>query len=836
MMELGAPDRALPNVPSDGLGPTGAGIPPPLAFGGIGQARGSQDQNFSLVRPSTTTGIFDPAFPNQWLDPTSSRWAFTNRDSVQMSPRGHTSLDTFSGYSMGNGPYGDISGWTTTGSLNFPMGTINETGSSSATGVVSPQARPGRAGNNDTPSVEGLDPAEAWSVSSSHWTPSIDQDLSAVWPEPFSAYSVAGSSFTSFQSPPFNPTLHSFSQSPGTQSLSDRTPSAATAATTATTTTGSDPSPSRRTPNLYSKSNFDLLRALSYVATRKNPEVQLGAVDASCSFVVCDVTLNDCPIVYVSDNFQNLTGYSRHEILGKNCRFLQAPSGIVELGSKRDFVDNNSVYTIKQRIDQGREVQITLINYRKGGRPFENILTMVPIPWDTDEIKYIIGFQIDAAECPDAISVQGGRKVDYVHSRFDQYIWTPPQPAQQRDANDQTLSTDDVSALLHQHNLHGFVSDWHKQTWDRMLLENSDDVVHVLSMKGIFLYVSPASKKVLEYDSSELEGKPLASICHPSDIVPVTRELKEASPAVPFNMVFRICRKQSSYMWFESRGSLLAEPGRVKKVIILTGRKRPALTLRKGHLKANGGIGDNEIWTKLSGSGLFLFVSSGVHSLLEFSPEHLEGTSIQDLMDKESRPEFGRSMEQARRGKITSCKHEVRNKRGQSLQAQTTLYPGEDTSNGCKASFVLAQTSLLKRTGRARQSSVESTAAPASTHSQEYYDDAAADDVFGELKTTKCTSWQYELRQMEMANRRMAEEVAGALSMAKKRKRRKGAAGKLVTQCANCYTRNTPEWRKGPSGDHDLCNSCGLRWAKQAKSPHGSGGSSSSSMDGVGPS
>jgi hypothetical protein len=98
---------------------------------------------------------------------------------------------------------------------------------------------------------------------------------------------------------------------------------------------------------------------------------------------------------------------------------------------------------------------------------------------------------------------------------------------------------------------------------------------------------------------------------------------------------------------------------------------------------------------------------------------------------------------------------------------------------------------------------------------------AADDNIFDELKTTRCTSWQYELRQMEKVNRLLAEELAQLLSNKKKRKRRKG--GNMVRDCANCHTRNTPEWRRGPSGNRDLCNSCGLRWAKQAsQSPQSS--------------
>ncbi|OIW26387.1 hypothetical protein CONLIGDRAFT_581743 [Coniochaeta ligniaria NRRL 30616] len=646
---------------------------------------------------------------------------------------------------------------------------------------------------------------------------------------------------------------------PSTQS----TPTVPTPAPTATPPTSG---PLKRNPNdYYSKTGFDMLRALWYVATRKDPQVRLGAVDMSCAFVVCDATLNDCPIVYVSDNFQNLTGYSRHEIVGQNCRFLQAPDGKVEAGTKREFVENGAVFNLKQSIEQGKEIQQSLINYRKGGKPFLNLLTMIPIPWDSDDIRFFIGFQIDLVECPDALTGQanGSVEINYKHSEIGQYIWTPPTTNQWETDSSQTLNTDDVSALLQVTNPKTVVSDWHKQSWDKMLLENTDDVVHVLSLKGLFLYLSPSAKKILEWDAAELVGQPLSTICHPSDIVPVTRELKDTTAGSTVNLVFRIRRKQSGYTWFESHGSLFVEQGKGRKCIILVGRKRPVFALQRRDLEANGGIGDSEIWTKLSTSGMFLFVSSNVRSLLDLLPENLQGTSIQDLMRKESRPEFGRSIEKARRGRIITCKHEVQNKRGQVLQAMTVLYPG-DAAEGSKPSFLLAQTKLLKASSRAlapatpgsgKAGSVAGTPAevpqspmttnpgpptpaaaanpsgtvpnpaagggvvvlPANAATHLGHQDAALaadDNIFDELKTTRCTSWQYELRQMEKVNRLLAEELAQLLSNKKKRKRRKGG-GNMVRDCANCHTRNTPEWRRGPSGNRDLCNSCGLRWAKQ---------------------
>ncbi|KAF4637936.1 hypothetical protein G7Y89_g152 [Cudoniella acicularis] len=599
------------------------------------------------------------------------------------------------------------------------------------------------------------------------------------------------------------------------------------------------PEPRPNYVGIYSLSGFDMLSALMKVATRKDPEIDIGKVDMSCAFVVCDVTQTDCPIVYVSEIFERLTGYTKHEVLGQNCRFLQSPEGKVQAGVRREFVDNHSVFYLKNKIAERKEAQRSLINYRKGGQPFMNLLTMIPITGEEggDEIKYFVGFQVDLVEKPTSVegkNASGLYTVDYSQGMLPRYIWQPPEGSRDPSDGGQTISRDDVSTVLSSINNHT-ESELTKRMWDKVLLENTDDVVHVLSLKGLFLYLSPSCKHVLEYDSSELVGQALSSVCHPSDIVPVTRELKDTSTGAPLNVVFRIRRKKSGYTWFESHGSLCVEQGKGRKCIILVGRERPVYALARHDIKATGGIGENR------------------------SPEDLIGTSIQALMRPESKVEFGRSLEKARTGKIITHKHEVLNKRGLVLQAQTTLYPG-DASEGEKPTFLVAQIRLLKNSSRAvapasgsaksmnsmiNQSESSTPSHPSALPSSQLGQDvptpnstvsipgpvtqagggglaigsqdealASEDNIFDELKTTRCTSWQFELRQMEKSNRVLAEELAVLLSNKKKRKRRKGA-GPLQRDCANCHTRVTPEWRRGPSGQRDLCNSCGLRWAKQ---------------------
>lgn len=67
---------------------------------------------------------------------------------------------------------------------------------------------------------------------------------------------------------------------------------------------------------------------------------------------------------------------------------------MVERGSRRRYTDNVAISHLKRNLSSGKECQASLINYRKGGVPFINLVTVIPIPWDTDEIRFHVGFQV----------------------------------------------------------------------------------------------------------------------------------------------------------------------------------------------------------------------------------------------------------------------------------------------------------------------------------------------------------------------------------------------------------------------------------------------------------
>ena len=239
-----------------------------------------------------------------------------------------------------------------------------------------------------------------------------------------------------------------------------------------------------------------------------------------------------------------------------------------------------------------------------------------------------------------------------------------------------------------------------------------------------------------------------------------------------------------------------------------------------------------------------------MQTLLDRSPDELVGTSLQALMGDGSRAQFVRVLDKARAGEQITYTHDILHKSGLAMQAQTRLYPG-DAIAGRKPIFLVAQTRLLKTAPRpvAAMTTFQSDLRPMGSTSLYTADESSAqdgllnpgssvssaysqpsmmepligtqdssptpeDNLFDELEPTHCTSWQFELRQMEKNNRLLSEELASLLSNRKKRKRRKSSVNSQ-RNCANCHTRVTPEWRRGPSGLRDLCNSCGLRWAKQ---------------------
>ncbi|KAK8941221.1 Phototropin-1 [Platanthera zijinensis] len=110
------------------------------------------------------------------------------------------------------------------------------------------------------------------------------------------------------------------------------------------------------------------------------------------NFVITDPRLPDNPIIFASDSFLELTEYSREEILGRNCRFLQGPE-----------TDPTTVKKIRDAIDNQRDVTVQLINYKKSGKKFWNLFHLQPMRDQKGEVQYFIGVQLDGSAHVDPV-------------------------------------------------------------------------------------------------------------------------------------------------------------------------------------------------------------------------------------------------------------------------------------------------------------------------------------------------------------------------------------------------------------------------------------------------
>ena len=137
---------------------------------------------------------------------------------------------------------------------------------------------------------------------------------------------------------------------------------------------------------------FDITLALAMLESRPNPQLDLGDTHVLRPFVVTDATDPRDRVIFVSDSFLALSGYTRQEVLGTNCRFLQSPDGRVSPGAPRQSISSASAYFLKQKISERREIAHSIINFKKSGEAFMNHLAIVPIPWGTTTPRFIFGF------------------------------------------------------------------------------------------------------------------------------------------------------------------------------------------------------------------------------------------------------------------------------------------------------------------------------------------------------------------------------------------------------------------------------------------------------------
>lgn len=108
---------------------------------------------------------------------------------------------------------------------------------------------------------------------------------------------------------------------------------------------------------------------------------------AQQNFVVTDPSLPDNPIVYATQGFLNLTGYTLDQVLGRNCRFLQGPE-----------TDPKAVDKIRKAIEAGIDMSVCLLNYRADGTTFWNQFFIAALRDAAGNVTNYVGVQCKVSD------------------------------------------------------------------------------------------------------------------------------------------------------------------------------------------------------------------------------------------------------------------------------------------------------------------------------------------------------------------------------------------------------------------------------------------------------
>ena len=168
---------------------------------------------------------------------------------------------------------------------------------------------------------------------------------------------------------------------------------------------------------------------------------------------ITDAQADDNPIIFANQGFTKLTGYTKDEILGKNCRFLQ--------NNDRDQKGLDDIRSFIRNEIKGKS---TIRNYKRDGTPFWNELSIAPIEDSEGEVTHFVGLQ-----------------------------------------NDVTELLETQQELLEEKNLL------------RLVTENATDMISRHALDGTYLYVTPSCKQLMGYTPDELIGKNAFDFIHPED-------------------------------------------------------------------------------------------------------------------------------------------------------------------------------------------------------------------------------------------------------------------------------------------------------------------------------
>ncbi len=322
------------------------------------------------------------------------------------------------------------------------------------------------------------------------------------------------------------------------------------------------------------------------IKTREEIERDLRLLERAISassngIVVTNAQLPDNPIIYVNSGYEQITGYSRKEIVGKNGRFLQG-----------EATDKLELKKLREAIVKGEAYQGLLCNYRLDGTTFWNELRVSPV-CDPD-----------------------GKAINFIGILTD---------VTARVKTEQALKASEERWQLALRGTGEGIFDWNVQTGET--------------------FRSSRLKAIQGFSDDELPEAYEAwqSLLHPEDLERVEQTVGDyLEKRIPqYAMEYRLRCKDGSYKWILARGQAVwDEEGRPVRMVgshqDISDRKAAEEQLKESEERFRTAFEDAPIGKALvSKEGRFLKVNRVLCEIAGYTSEELLSLSFQALTHPE---------------------------------------------------------------------------------------------------------------------------------------------------------------------------------------------------------
>ncbi|KAK4155574.1 hypothetical protein C8A00DRAFT_13409 [Chaetomidium leptoderma] len=331
-----------------------------------------------------------------------------------------------------------------------------------------------------------------------------------------------------------------------------------------------------------------------------------------------------------------------------------------------------------------------------------------------------------------------------------------------------------------------------RRNWAARVVEELQDLLHVLDANGKIKHVSPSSEPLTGYTPAELRDLFMIDLLHPDDVGVFTSELNESiATGAPMRVFYRLRKKDRSYTVFESVGHAhIAAPRFAPNADNQTPFCQAFFMMARPYPTKNAGLLDSFLEHKIENERLR-------RKITELQKEE------QDEAD-----ESERSWQQ---------NQETTPSEGGMRFGTTPSQPILDTSISPRDRRTSLDSGMVvEGVANSRRPSISTTHADTieMLTGLRYQEGERSRGI-----TTGNPSPSLITGDVGIAIPVDRDQRSG------EKKKKLKLADEYV--CTDCGTLESPEWRKGPQGPKTLCNACGLRWAKREKKKSASSGGDS---------